>query len=233
MNAIGAFLSSARYRPVLLTLAAYLFAVWLQRKTKLTILNPILISALIIIPVLLLTGTSLDAYTKGAEPLSYLLTPATICLGLSLYEQIQRLKNDLPAILIGVVAGTVTSIATVLVICALFGVGKTVTISMLPKSVTTAIGIALSEQGGGIVALTAAVIVITGLFGNLAGGLLSKLLHIQDPVARGVAYGTASHVIGTSRAVTEGALTGAVGSLSLAVAGLLTAVLFPIVTSWL
>ena len=233
MNAIGAFLSSARYWPVLLTLAAYLFAVWLQRKTKLTILNPILISALIIIPVLLLTGTSLDAYTKGAEPLSYLLTPATICLGLSLYEQIQRLKNDLPAMLIGVVAGTVTSIATVLGICALFGVGKTVTISMLPKSVTTAIGIALSEQGGGIVALTAAVIVITGLFGNLAGGLLSKLLHIQDPVARGVAYGTASHVIGTSRAVTEGALTGAVGSLSLAVAGLLTAVLFPIVTSWL
>ena len=233
MSTIGGFLSTARYWPVLLTVAAYLFAVWLQRKTKLTILNPILISALIIIPVLLLTGTSLDAYTKGAEPLSYLLTPATICLGLSLYEQLQRLKNDLPAILIGVVAGTVTSLGTVLGICASFGVGKTVTISMLPKSVTTAIGIALSEQGNGIVALTAAVIVITGLFGNLAGGLLSKLLHIQDPVARGVAYGTASHVIGTSRAITESALTGAVGSLSLAVAGLLTAILFPIVTGWL
>ncbi len=218
---------------MLLTVAAYLFAVWLQRKTKLTLLNPILISALLIIPVLLLSGTSLDAYTKGTEPLSYLLTPATICLGLSLYEQLQKLKNDLPAVFAGVIAGTITSLGTVWGICAMFGVGKDVTVSMLPKSVTTAIGIALSEQGNGIVALTAAVIVITGLFGNLGGGLLSKLLHIKDPVARGVAYGTASHVIGTSRAITEGAMTGAVGSLSLAVAGLLTAILFPIVTAWI
>lgn len=233
MSLISAFLSISRYWPLLLTVAAYLFAVWLQRKTKLTLLNPILISALLIIPVLLLSGTSLDAYTKGTEPLSYLLTPATICLGLSLYEQLQKLKNDLPAVLAGVIAGTITSLGTVWGICALFGVGKDVTVSMLPKSVTTAIGIALSEQGNGIVALTAAVIVITGLFGNLAGGLLSKLLQIKDPVARGVAYGTASHVIGTSRAITEGAMTGAVGSLSLAVAGLLTAILFPIVTAWI
>lgn len=231
MNAIGSFLSVSRYWPVLLTVAAYLLAVWLQKKTKLTILNPILISALLIIPVLLLSGTSLEAYTNGTEPLSYLLTPATICLGLSLYEQLQTLKNDLPAVLIGVVAGTVTSLGTVWGLCALFGADRTLLVSMLPKSVTTAIGIALSEEAGGIVALTAAMIVTTGLFGNLAGGLLCRLLHIEDPIARGVAYGTASHVIGTSRAVTEGNLTGAVSSLSLAVAGLLTAILFPVITS--
>ena len=227
---IVSFLEGSAYFSLLLTVAVYLGAAWLQRRTGLAILNPILISACVIIPILLLTGVSIDAYQAGTATLSYLLTPATICLGLSLYEQLQKLKNDLPAILAGVIAGTISTLGCVLGLALLFRLDRSLAVSLLPKSVTTAIGVVLSEEAGGISALTAAVIALTGLFGNLLGPALCRLFRITDPLARGTAYGTASHVIGTSRAVQEGPLTAAVSSLSLSVAGLLTAVLFPFVT---
>lgn len=229
MKEIMNSLFSGGYWPVLLTVSAYLFAVWLQKKTKLTIMNPILIGGLVVILVLWITGVPVETYREGVQPLSYLLTPATICLALSLYDEIRVLKGNLPAILVGVVSGTVVSILSVLGLCLLFGVEKPLTVSMLPKSVTTAIGVALSEEAGGIPALTAAVIVLTGLFGNLLGPVMCRLFRITDQTARGVAYGTASHVIGTSRAVLEDPLTAAVSSLSLVIAGLITAVLFPVV----
>lgn len=233
MSGVTSFLTGSRFFPLLLTLAVYLFAVWLQRKTKVTLLNPILISALLIIPILLFLKIPVEAYQKGTEVLSFLLTPATICLALSLYEQMQKLKSGIAAILIGIAAGTVTSLGTVLGLCLLFRLDSSLSVSLLPKSVTTAIGLALSEEGGGIASLTAAVITLTGLLGNVFGSLLCRIFHISDPIARGVAYGTASHVIGTSRAIEESSLTGAVSSLSLSVAGLLTAVLFPFVRALL
>ena len=233
MIEVTTFLAGSRFFPLLLTLSVYLFAAWLHKKTKSALLNPILISALLIIPVLLLLKIPADTYQEGTEVLSYLLTPATICLALSLYEQLQKLKSGLGAILTGVAAGTVASLGTVLGLCLLFRLDESLSVSILPKSVTTAIGLALSEEGGGIPSLTAAVITLTGLLGNVFGALLCKLFRISDPVARGVAYGTASHVIGTSRALEESSLTGAVGSLSLTVAGLLTAVLFPFVSALL
>lgn len=233
MNGVATFLAGSRFFPLLLTLSVYLFAAWLHKKTRSALLNPILISTLLIIPVLLLLKIPVDTYQEGTEVLSYLLTPATICLALSLYEQLQKLKSGLGAILTGVAAGTVASLGTVLGLCLLFRLDKSLSVSILPKSVTTAIGLALSEEGGGIPSLTAAVITLTGLLGNVFGALLCRLFRITDPVARGVAYGTASHVIGTSRALEESSLTGAVGSLSLTVAGLLTAVLFPFVSALL
>ena len=233
MSGISTFLQSSRFFPLLLTLGVYLLTAWLHRKTKSALLNPILVSALLIIPVLLLLDIPIETYQDGTEVLSYLLTPATICLALSLYEQLQKLKNGLAAILTGVAAGTVASLGTVLGFCLLFRLDSSLSVSLLPKSVTTAIGLALSEEGGGIASLTAAVITLTGLLGNVFGALLCKLFRITDPIARGVAYGTASHVIGTSRAIEESSLTGAVGSLSLTVAGLLTAVLFPFVSALL
>lgn len=214
--------------PVALTLVAYLFAAWLQKKTKLPFLSPVIVSAALIIPVLLLTKVPVEQYQNGVAPLSFLLTPATICLGLTMYEQVQRLKKNLPAILIGVAAGTVSSLASVIGLCVLLGADRTLTFSLLPKSVTTAIGMVLSEEAGGIPALTAAVIILTGNLGCLIAEPICRLFRITDPVAKGVAYGTAAHVIGTSKALEENELAGAVSGLSLTAAGLMTALLFPL-----
>lgn len=223
------FLASVSLFPLVLTLGAYQIGVWCQKKTKSPICNPLLIATLLTIAVLLLTGFDLQVYQAGNAGISWLLTPATVCLAVPLYEQLKVLKSHLKAILIGIFAGTAVSIVSIFLLCRLFGLEDVVTLSMIPKSVTTAIGVALTENAGGISALTAAAIIITGIWGNLTGSFLCKLLRITDPIAQGVGFGTASHVIGTSRANELGSLAGAVSSLSLAVAGILTAVAFPIV----
>ena len=157
--------------------------------------------------------------------LQFLITPATICLVISFYKQLQSLKKHLPAVLIGVIGGTLSSLLSVWAMCKLFGFDEVMTASLLPKSVTTAIGATLSEQAGGIGALTTAIIVVTGILGNVIGPLLSKLFRLKGPVSQGVAYGTSSHIAGTSRATEISSLCGAVSSLSLTLSGLITAVL--------
>ena len=223
------FLSGISLFPIVLTLGAYQIGLWVQKKCKSPLCNPILIAALIVVPVLLLTGVTNETYQAGNAGLSWLLTPATVCLALPLYEQLKVLKKSLPAILAGIAAGTVTSLVFILGMCKLFSLDSALTVSLLPKSITTAMGMVLAEQNSGIGALTAAAIIITGILGSLVGSVLCKLLQIKDPVAQGVAFGTASHVVGTSRATELGSLQGAVSSLSLAIAGILTTVLFPIV----
>ena len=215
--------------PVALTLTAFLLGQKIQKKLKSPILNPILVSVVIVLIFLSLTGMPVSDYKAGMSSLSWLLTPATICLAVPMYEQFQILKKNLPMILAGVAAGAVSCLIMVILFGALVGFDPVLTVSLLPKSITTAIGLALTEQNGGISALTTFAIVITGILGNLSGSALCKLLKITDPVAQGVSFGTASHVIGTSRAMEVDPLTGAVSSLSLAVAGILTAVVFPIV----
>ena len=222
------FLNQIPLFPVVLTIGAFLFGQWCQKKTKLTICNPILIAVALIIAVLLCTGMDVTAFQTGAKPVTWLLTPATVCLALPLYEQLKILKKNLPAILAGIAAGTLTSLLVVGLMCALFALDHSLTVSLLPKSITTAMGMVLSENNGGIGALTTVVIIVTGILGSLAGPGLCKLLRLKDPISQGVALGTASHVIGTSKAGEMGALQGAVSSLSLACAGILTAVLFPL-----
>ena len=170
----------------------------------------------------------MEQYQAGTAGLSWLLTPATVCLALPLYEQGKVLKKNLPAIFAGVTAGTVTSLLVVLGLCRLLKLSAVSEVSLLPKSITTAMGIVLSQQNGGLEALTTAAIIITGIFGAVAGTGLCRLLHLNDPVSQGVAFGTASHVVGTSRATELNPLTGAVSSLSLTVAGILTALIFPL-----
>lgn len=222
------FLMQLPLFPVVLTIGCFLFGQWCQRKTRLTILNPILIAVALIIGVLLLTGLDVSYYQAEAKPITWLLTPATVCLALPLYEQLKVLKKNLPAILAGIAAGTVTSLAVVGLLCWAFSLDGALTTSLLPKSITTAMGMVLSEENGGIGALTTVVIIVTGILGSLIGPGLCKLLRLRDPISQGVALGTASHVIGTSKANELGALQGAVSSLSLACAGILTAVLFPL-----
>ena len=213
--------------PLVLTLGAYQVGLWCQKKTRSPLCNPLLIAAALCIGVLLLTGMSAQSYAAGTSGISWLLTPATVCLAVPLYEQLKALKGHLGAILAGIAAGTVASLLCVFLMCRLFGMDRALTVSLLPKSVTTAIGLALTESADGLSALTAAAIIITGILGNLTGSALCRLLRITDPIAQGVGFGTASHVIGTSRATELDPLSGAVSSLSLAVAGILTAVLFP------
>ena len=222
-------LSSLSLFPLVLTIGAYQVGLWCQKKWKNPIANPILIALVLVVAVLLLTGVSVDTYQAGTAGVSWLLTPATVCLALPLYEQLKVLKKNLPAILTGVAAGTVACLACILLLCRAFGLDRQMTVSLLPKSITTAMGVVLSEQNGGIASLTTVAIICTGILGSLLGTTLCKLLRLRHPMAQGVAIGTASHVIGTSKANELGALQGAVSSLSLTVAGILTAVLFPAV----
>lgn len=213
-----------------LTLGAYLLGLWCKSKVKHGLCNPFMIAVVLVGAFLLLTKMPMADYQKGMDTISWLLTPVTVALAVPLYEKLKVLRSNLPAIMAGVVSGAVSSLAMVLGLCILFALPREITVSLLPKSITTAIGMVLSEQGGGIGSLTAGVIAITGLVGVLLGPLFCKLFRLNDPVCQGVAYGTASHVIGTSKALEMDPLAGAVSSLSLVVAGLLTAVVFPLVT---
>lgn len=214
--------------PVVLTLGAYQIGLWLQKKTKTPLCNPVLIATVLLIGFLLLSGYSNETYQAGTAQYQWLLTPATVCLALPLYRQLKILGKNLWAILAGITAGTITSLLCVFFMAKAFCLDRALLVSLLPKSVTTAMGMALSERLGGIGAISAAVIIVTGILGSLFGSVLCKLFRLKDPISQGVAFGTASHVIGTSRATELGALQGAVSSLSLAVAGILTAILFPV-----
>ena len=216
-----------------LTLGAYLFGLWCQKKTKSSFCNPFMIAVVLVGAFLLLTKVPMTQYQKGMETVSWVLTPATVALAVPLYEQMKKLKSHLPAILAGVAAGAISSLFMVLGLCLLFALPRDITVSLLPKSITTAIGMILSEQQGGIAPLTAGVIAVTGLAGTILGPLLCKLFRLNTPICQGVAYGTASHVIGTSKAMQIDPLAGAVSSLSLVVAGLLTAIIFPLVTMFI
>ena len=187
------FLQNISLFPLLLTLGSYQIGLWCQRKTRSALCNPLLIAALLSIGVLLLTGTSPQIYAAGTSGISWLLTPATVCLAVPLYEQLKELKGHLTAIVIGILAGTLTSLLCVFLLCRLFRLEDLLTLSLLPKSVTTAIGLVLTENAGGLSSLTAAAIIITGILGNLTGTFLCKVLSITNPIAQGVGFGTASH----------------------------------------
>ena len=226
---MGEFLNTSALFALVLTFGAFQLGLWLQKKWPSPLCNPLLIAVLLVVGFLLVAGIPNETYQAGMGGISWLLTPATVCLALPMYQQVKTLKKNLPAILAGVTAGTLVSLGCVFALCRFFGLDQAITASLLPKSITTAMGIVLSEQAGGIQALTAAAIIVTGILGSLTGTLLCKVCRITDPVAQGVAFGTASHVIGTTRASQVGQLQGAVSSLSLALSGIMTAILMPLV----
>lgn len=219
--------------PVILTLLAYRAGALLQQKTKSPICNPILIAVILVLAFLGLTGMELKTYQAGSTFLSWLMTPATVCLAISMYEQFQVLKKNTPVILAGVAAGAVACLAMVLILSLLFGFDRELTVSLLPKSVTTAIGVPLSQMAGGLTPITTAAIILTGITASVLGPTLCKVFRLTDEIARGAAFGTAGHVIGTAKATEMSKLTGAVSSLSLVVAGLLTAIVLPILANFI
>ena len=220
------FIAQSGYWALLLTVVTYQLGLFLNKKTGSALFHPILVSTALVIPFLLLAGIPIETYQAGMQSISWLLTPCTVCLGISLYTQLNKLKKHIWAILAGITAGTVTSIAVVWGLCLVFRLDWATTVSLLPKSVTTAIAQPLAEGAGGIVALTTTVVAITGVLGNIAGSALCKLFGLKDDISRGVAFGTASHVVGITRANELSELSGAVSSLSLVVAGILTAIAF-------
>ena len=196
----------------------------LKKKFKLAILNPLLISIIITIAFLACTGISYEKYDEGAKYLSYLLTPATVCLAIPLYEQLELLKKNWHAVLIGILSGVLSSLGAILGMAVLFRFSHEEYVTFLPKSITTAIGMGVSEKLGGYVSISVAAIIITGVLGNIFAEIIFRLFRIQEPVAKGIALGTASHAIGTAKAMELGEVEGAMSSLSIVVAGLITVI---------
>ena len=209
---------------IVISLLAYEIGLAAQRKWKLAILNPLLISIILVIGFLVLFQVDYDSYNNSAQYLSYLLTPATVCLAIPLYLQLDLLKKNIGAILIGVFSGVLASLGSVLAMTVLFGLDHKQYVTMLPKSITTAIGMGVSEELGGYVTITVAVIIITGVIGNMSAEFICKMFRIKSPISRGLAIGTASHAVGTARAMELGEVEGAMSSLAIVVCGLCTVV---------
>lgn len=209
---------------VMVSILAYELGMLLKKKFKLAIFNPLLISIAVVIVILAVFHIDYQSYANGADLLSYLLTPATVCLAVPLYEQLELLKNNVKAIMAGLISGVLTSLISILALAAVFGFSHEEYVTLLPKSITTAIGMGVSEELGGIVTITVAVIIITGVLGNMLAEVVYKIAKIEEPIARGLGLGTSAHAIGTAKAMELGPVEGAMSSLAIAVAGLLTVV---------
>jgi putative effector of murein hydrolase len=205
-----------------ISVGTYLLGVAIKKRVNFFLFNPLLLAIILTIATLLVSGIEYKEYYEGAKYLSYLLTPATVALAIPLYEQVAIIKKNPTAILVGIASGVLTSGITIFAMSLLFKLGHIEYVTLLPKSITTAIGMDLSAELNGIVPITVAAIMITGLFGNIAGGVLCRILGIKNPIAKGIAIGTASHVMGTSKAMELGKVEGAMSSLSVAVAGAMT-----------
>ena len=201
-----------------------MFGSVLKKKLKIAILNPLLVSIIVTIVVLVVADVDYDVYNEGAKYLSWFLTPATVCLAIPLYEQWELLKHNYKAVLGGIVAGVITSLTTVLVLCKVMGLSHKDYVTLLPKSITTAIGMGVSEELGGYVTITVAVIIITGVIGNMLAETVCRIFKIEEPVAKGIAIGASSHAVGTVKAMEIGEIEGAMSSLAIAVAGVLTVI---------
>lgn len=217
------FINSVFFGAVI-SLVAYEIGLLIKKKFRLAILNPLLLAMLGVMAFLVIFKVDYDHYNEGAKYISYLLTPATVCLAVPLYEQLTLLKKNFKAVLVGILSGVVASLVSILGFSVLFGLNHEQYVTLLPKSITTAIGMGVSEELGEIVTITVASIVITGILGNVIAEGVCKIFKIQHPIARGLALGTASHAIGTAKAMEMGEIEGAMSSLAIVVAGLLTVV---------
>ena len=217
-------LCNSAYFGVTVSLIGYGAGIMLKKKFKYAFLNPLLISIIFVIGVVMLCGVDYESYENSAQYLSYLLTPATVCLAVPLFQLMTLLKNFLGAVACGILAGVLASLGSVLLLAFLFGLEHDVYVTLLPKSITTAIGMGVSEELGGLVTISVAVIIVTGVIGNVIGEAVCKQFRIYEPIAKGLALGTSSHAIGTAKALEMGEVEGAMSSLAIAVAGLLTVI---------
>ena len=212
-----------------LVMGSFLLGVWIYKRTKITLLQPLLISMVIIIPFLKATGIDYQTFYQQTRLLNFMLGPSVVALGFVLYEQIEHIRGNVLSVLTAVFVGSFVGIFSVLLIAKLFGADHILMGSLAPKSVTTPIAISLAEKNGGVPALAAAFVVICGLFGGLVGPILLRTLGIKSKIAQGLAMGSASHALGTVRALEMGALEGAISGLAIGIMGIMTALMIPLV----
>lgn len=218
---------------IALTFSVFVVSKLIQRRTGLTLLNPILLSIIVLIVILSLAGIDYEAYSNGGRYIDFWLKPAVVALGVPLYRQLENIRRQMLPLLFAELAGCVVGIVSVVLLAELFGATKEVVISLAPKAVTTPIAMEISSAMGGIPSLTAAVVVCTGIFGGMAGFRMVKMSRITSPIAGGLSIGTASHAVGTASAMERGERYGAFSSLGLTLNGLMTALLSPFVLSLL
>ncbi len=212
---------------IIISLLAFEAGLLLYKKTKFPLFNPLLIAIALVIGLLLIFKIDIDVYNKGGQFINMFLGPATVVLAVPLYKQLNLLKKYLLPILIGILIGSSIGISSVILLANIFGLEKVLTISLLSKSVTTPIGIEITNQLGGLAPVTVLSIVISGIIGSIIGPLLCKTFKINNKVAVGIALGTASHAVGTSKALELGETEGAMSSLSIGIAGIMTVFLAP------
>ena len=227
------FIGSIGVWGVTVTLAAFALGTWLNKKTGQAIFNPLLLGSIFVIIFLSLVQIPFAEYKQSVSVLNYLLLPATVSLAVPLYEQWLPMKKNAKAVLCGILAGSLTSMVSIIAISWVMKLDPVLSASLMPKSVTTAIGAEVAQELGGLSSLAGGIIVLTGIIGNLSAAAMCRICKLHDPIARGVAIGTGSHAVGTARALQMGRVEGAVSSLSIAVAGILTAALCPVLANFL
>ncbi len=230
---LNEILANSLYFGIILSLFSYFIGFQIKKKWDYPIFNPLLLSMIIIIITLLLTGISFETYQYGAKYLTYFLTPVTVCLAVPLYKQLMVLKQNIEAVIIGILIGCIVHAGVLILILRLWGTDIKLILSLLPKSITTAIALGVSSEIGGIQAVTVIGVSIAGLSGAIIGPTILKVFHIKEPVAQGIAIGSASHAIGTSKAVELGEIQAAMSSLAIVVTGLLTVIIVPIIVKFL
>lgn len=214
--------ASSAYFGVLISVGGYALGLLLKKRFKLGIFNPLLVAIAAVMIFLMAARVSYTNYYNSAKYLSYLLTPATVCLAVPLYRQLSVLRRNLAAVLLGLGAGVAASLMSVFVLSRLFGFSHEMYVTLLPKSVTTAIGMDVAAEMGGSSGIAAAVIIVTGVLGNIIASAVCRIFRITNPVAVGLAIGCSAHAVGTARAIEIGEVEGAMSSLAIAVAGLMT-----------
>lgn len=217
-------LTQSVYFGIVISLIGYETGVFLKKKCKTALMNPLLIASVFVIAVLLLLDVDYDSYNNGAKYISYFLTPATVSLAIPLYRQLSVLKKYPAAIFCSIAAGVLTSMVSIYLLALCMNLTHEQYVTLLPKSITTAIGMGVSEKAGGIVTLTVVAICITGIVGNALAELVLKIFRISEPIAKGLAIGTSAHALGTAKAMEIGEVEGAMSSLAIVVTGIMTVV---------
>ena len=227
MSQISEFLSNSVSFGFFITLTIFVASCWLYNKTKFVLLSPLLVSSAAVIIVLVVFRIPYEKYLDGADFLYYLMKPVTVALAIPLYRQFQKLKENAIAILLGIISGILSNALFVLAICIVFKIGHNEYVSLLPKSITTPIAVAITNQNHGLEAVTILMVSIAGNLCNVFAIFFCRIFRITEPVARGVACGTSGHAMGTSKALEMGDVEGAMSGLSIAVCGILTVIILP------
>ena len=207
-----------------LSIVAFSIGVWIQKKTGLVICNPLIIAIVLVSGVLLLFKIPYESYNEGGSIINMFLAPATSCLAVSVYTRMELLKKNWLPILAGCVAGSLTSMGSVFLLCRLFGLDEAMTYSLVPKSVTTPIAVGIAESHGGISSITVAAVILTGIMGSILAPFLIRIFRVKDSMTAGLAIGACSHAVGTSKAIEIGETEGAMSGLAIGICGIVTVV---------